>query len=114
MFKRKENNNSSDSKEKVDWFVYSLYDKVANSYSLPFFQHSDSLAVREFAVAMAQCSYRDDVQLFCLGSYSLSSGCFTYDKRVIAVDLDAYYLEHQKKVNVVQDDGSIKEEDVNA
>lgn len=111
MFKRRDENNFS--QKDVVWFVYSLYDKVANSYSLPFFQRSDVCAVREFAVAMANCSYRDDIQLIHLGSYSLSTGEFTSVKRVIEIDLDAYYLEHQKKVAVVQDDGSTKEEDVN-
>lgn len=111
MFKRRNEINSSE--KEVDWFVYSLYDKVANSYSLPFFQRSDACAVREFAVAMLNCSYRDDVQLFHLGSFSLSTGEFIPVKRLIEIDLDAYYLEHQKKVDVVQKDGSIKEEDVN-
>lgn len=61
--------------------VYSIYDKIADEYSLPFFNVKEQLAVRDFSAVVNMDGSKikdnpDDFELFLVGSFDTESACF--------------------------------------
>lgn len=60
-------------------FMYSVYDKAAGSFNIPFFQLNDRVAIRSFMDLVrderSQVSkHPEDYDLWCLGSFDDASG----------------------------------------
>lgn len=63
--------------------IYSVYDKQAESFSPPYTQPTDGLAIRQFSQhvndpKLIMAKYPDDFELYCLGQIDESTGKFSY------------------------------------
>lgn len=62
--------------------AYTLHDNKALTYSPPFFQHNDALAIRMLTDLVADVNtapgrHPNDFRMYCVGTYDDSSGGFT-------------------------------------
>ena len=61
--------------------LYTVYDRVAGTYSVPFASANAATAEREFMESCSKSPYRFDFDMYLVGEYSVESGCLTaYDK----------------------------------
>nr|UXQ88125.1 MAG: nonstructural protein [Microvirus sp.] len=65
--------------------IYSVYDSKAETYTPPFFQHREAMALRTFADCCNDDGHTfgkhpEDYTLFDLGTYDDDNGCITQDK----------------------------------
>ncbi len=65
--------------------IYSIYDSKAESYTPPFFQHQEAMAVRTFSDCCNDPGHTfgkhpEDYTLFDLGQYDDTTGFITQDK----------------------------------
>lgn len=59
----------------MTYFVYSIYDKVAENYGSPFCSLNDATATRQFNHQVNNNALAEptDFELYCLGSFEVSS-----------------------------------------
>lgn len=65
--------------------IYSVYDSKAQTYTPPFFQHQEAMALRTFTDCCNDPGHTfgmhpDDYTLYHLGTYNDNSGTITQDK----------------------------------
>lgn len=61
--------------------LYTVYDRVAGTYSVPFASANRATAEREFLESCGKSPYKFDFEMYVVGEYSVESGCLTaYDK----------------------------------
>lgn len=69
-------------------FVYSIYDKKAETYSSPFLQANDASAVRAIQATMRDAStslaqWPDDYVLYLVGTFDIATGIVLSSVKVV-------------------------------
>lgn len=53
--------------------LYTLYDRVAGTYSVPFCMVNDEIAKRAFRLQFSSCEYAKDIALYSVGTFDEST-----------------------------------------
>lgn len=70
--------------------LYSVYDKKASFFSLPFGEVNDVCAERQFKNQYTQHPYRDDFALYQVGTLDTESGIITSGNPRFVVSYDSF------------------------
>jgi len=79
--------------------IYSVFDSKSESYTPPFYQHTEAMAIRTFADACNDKEHTfgmhpDDYTLFDLGTWDDSTGTITQDK-IVSIGNGLIYQEQK-------------------
>lgn len=75
---------------------YVTFDKIGESYSMPFPAKNDNVAKRNMLIASKRESLPlDDIQLFCVGLYDFDNG--TFDSFSERIEVPLFGEENESK-----------------
>lgn len=91
--------------------VFSIFDRVADSYNTPFFLANDALAVRTFTDLVNDPSssifrHSGDFALFSLGSFYPSTGTFNLSEPQFIVNASSLVRDVQVQIPQVKEGGN--------